>query len=216
LIQALADECNKEAGGSGSGGRLVAYKCDMESEEEINEMFQWIHDNKTLGKVDCCIANAGMSTASTLLDGTYKDWQKMMNINVLGLNLCVQQGVKSMLAHGTDDGQVVLINSMSGHRVPPSPDNRFYAATKHAVTALLEAWRQELRAHPSKNNIRVSSISPGVVETDKDDPDKVSGIYNSMPCLQVSDIADSVRYVMSAPVHVQVHDILMRPTQQGS
>ena len=62
------------------------------------------------------------------------------------------------------DGQIIMISSMSGHRVSPSPSTRFYSATKFAVTGLLEGWRQEVRDLGS--NIRLAAISPGLVETE--------------------------------------------------
>merc|ERR1712090_89224 len=92
----------------------------------------------------------------------------MMDVNVLALCLCTQLSIKSMTKHGVDDGQVVMVSSMSGHRVAPSPSTRFYSATKFAVTGLLEGWRQEVR--DSGSNIRVAAISPGLVETEFQSP----------------------------------------------
>ena len=67
-----------------------------------------------------------------------------------------------MMNNKISDGQLIMISSMSGHRVPPNPSTRFYSATKFAVTGLLEGWRQEVRDLGS--NIRVSAISPGQAE----------------------------------------------------
>merc|ERR1719270_2943326 len=86
-----------------------------------------------------------------------------------------------MTKHGVDDGQIIMVSSMSGHRVPPNPSTRFYAATKFAVTGLLEGWRQEVR--DSGSNIRVAAISPGLVETEfqaamyPDDPARAAAIF---------------------------------------
>ena len=83
-----------------------------------------------------------------------------------------------MMRNKISEGQIILISSMSGHRVPPNPSTRFYSATKFAVTGLLEGWRQEVRDLGS--NIRLAAISPGLVETEfqaamyPDDPAKVS------------------------------------------
>ena len=125
-----------------------------------------------------------------------------------------------MTKHGVDDGQIVMVSSMSGHRVPPSPSTRFYSATKFAVTGLLEGWRQEVR--DSGSNIRVAAISPGLVETEfqsamfPDDPARAAAITSALPCLQAEDMADAVTYILGAPKHMQIHDILIRPTQQKS
>ncbi|MBW2256555.1 MAG: SDR family NAD(P)-dependent oxidoreductase, partial [Deltaproteobacteria bacterium] len=110
------------------------------------------------------------------------------------------EAVQDMRVRG-DDGHVIHISSMSGYRV--APGGGVYAATKHAVRALTEALRGELRK--LRSGIRVTSISPGFVET-----------YGRYPVLQVDDIARSVAYVLAQPPHVQVHDILLRPTQQDT
>ena len=137
------------------------------------------------------------------------------------LNLCTQLAVKSMLKHKVDDGQIIMINSMSGHRVPnmAGGKTRFYSATKFAVTALLEGWRQEVR-ESGKNNIRVAQLSPGVVETEfalvmnGGDKGKADKLYRSMECLTAEDMADSVKFILEAHPRMQIHDILVRPTSQ--
>ena len=84
----------------------------------------------------------------------------MLDVNVLGLCICTREAYKLMEKGGIDDGHFVNINSMSGHRIVGLP---FYSATKFAVTALTEGLRRELRA--KKSQIRCTSISPGLVET---------------------------------------------------
>jgi len=204
----------------GEKGKLLPRKCDMRNEEEIRAMFAWVESHPDLGRVDVCINNAGLSTAQTLTEGTMEGWRQMLDVNVLALCLCTQLSIKSMTKHGVDDGQVIMVSSFSGHRVPPNPSTRFYAATKFAVTGLLEGWRQEVR--DSGTNIRVAAISPGLVETEfqsamyPDDPARAAAITSSLPCLQAEDMADAVTYILSTPKHMQIHDILIRPTQQRS
>ena len=112
--------------------------------------------------------------------------------------------------------QVVFVNQDFFYAFP----SRFYAATKFAVTGLLEGWRQEMRDLGS--NIRVAAISPGLVETEfqaamyPDDPARVAAICSSFGCLQSQDMADTVLHILAAPKHVQIHDVLIRPTQQRS
>lgn len=107
---------------------------------------------------------------------------------------------------------------MSGHRVVPQSVVHFYSATKYAVTALTEGLRQELRE--AQTHIRATCISPGLVETqfafklhDKD-PEKAAATYENIKCLKPEDVAEAVIYVLSAPPHVQIGDIQMRPTEQ--
>ena len=109
---------------------------------------------------------------------------------------------------------------MAGHRVAPIPGGktRFYTATKYAVTALLEGWRQEVR-ELGNNNIRVSQLSPGVVETEFAEKmignkDYAEKLYKSMDCLTAGDMADCLKFILSAHPRMQIHDILVRPTTQ--
>jgi len=197
---------------------LYPYKCDLSKEDDIVNMFKWIEDHPDLGKIDVCIPNAGYSVGNLLLEGSMEEWRGMLDVNVLSLQLCTQLAIKSMLKNKIDDGQVILVNSMSGHRVAPGPTTRFYTATKFAVTALLEGWRQEVRAL-GNNNIRVGQLSPGFVETEfveknlrsKEEADK---LYKTMDCLTGEDMADCLKFILSAPPRMQIHDILVRPTRQ--
>ena len=196
----------------------MSFQCDLSKEDDITEMFKWIEE--THGGLDICIPNAGFSADKSLLDGSMSEWRSMLDVNVLALNLCTQLAVKSMLKHKIDDGQIIMINSMSGHRVPnmAGGKTRFYSATKFAVTALLEGWRQEVKEH--KTNIRVAQLSPGVVETEfalvmnGGDQGKADKLYKSLECLTAEDMADSVKFILEAPPRMQIHDILVRPTAQ--
>merc|ERR1719458_2396565 len=95
------------------------FQCDVANENDVNQMFEWIENNPDLGKVDICIPNAGFSSDGTLMEGCVSDWTKMLEVNVVGLNQCTQLAIKSMIKHKIDDGQIVMVNSMSGHRVAP-------------------------------------------------------------------------------------------------
>ena len=105
-------------------------------------MFSWIESHPELGKVDVCINNAGLSTAESLAEGSMESWRQMVDVNVLGnsyfivhcdhnlafeaLSLCTQLSVQSMTKHGVDDGQIVMVNSFSGHRLAPNPSTRYF------------------------------------------------------------------------------------------
>ncbi|KAF8765105.1 Dehydrogenase/reductase SDR family member 11 like protein [Argiope bruennichi] len=140
----------------------------------------------------------------------------------MALCICTQEAVKLMREKGVDDGQIIHISSMGGHRLPANmPGAHFYCGTKFMVRALTEGLRRELKSLNS--HIRIASISPGMVETEffdhflKNDPTrKASDIFSSMKALQSSDIADTVVYILGAPPHVEVHDIMLRPFDQTS
>lgn len=121
-------------------------------------MFQTIKDK--FGGVDVCINNAGLAFNGSLLDGDVEKWRTILNVNVLALAHCTQLAVRSMKERNVSEGQVININSLSGHRVVPNPNVHFYAASKYAVTALTEGLRQELAAdQPTRIRVAVSSAS---------------------------------------------------------
>ncbi|XP_063060174.1 dehydrogenase/reductase SDR family member 11a [Engraulis encrasicolus] len=211
-VERLAAECQS----AGYRGTLIPYKCDLANEEEILSMFsaiRMLHHG-----VDVCINNAGLAHCEPLLCGRTEAWRNMIDVNVLALSICTREAFKSMQERQIDDGHIININSMGGHKMFPSADEHFYCATKYAVTALTEGLRQELRE--AKTHIRATCISPGIVETEfafrhhNTDPEKAAAAYESIKCLKAKDIASAVMYVLSAPPHVQIADIQMWPLEQ--
>ncbi|XP_077021174.1 dehydrogenase/reductase SDR family member 11 isoform X2 [Tamandua tetradactyla] len=211
-IEELAAECKS----AGYPGTLIPYRCDLSNEEDILSMFSAVRSQHS--GVDICINNAGLARPDTLLSGSTSGWKDMLNVNVLALSICTREAYQSMKERKVDDGHIININCMSGHRVEPQPMVHFYSASKYAVTALTEGLRQELRE--AQTHIRATCISPGVVETrfafkllDKE-PEKAAATYENIKCLKPEDVAEAVIYVLSTPPHVQIGDIQMRPTEQ--
>ncbi|CAH2005643.1 unnamed protein product [Acanthoscelides obtectus] len=109
------------------------------------------------------------------------------------------------------DGHIFNINSIAGHYVLNYPRIEIYTATKHAVTALTESMRKQMAVQISK--VRFTSISPGLTDTEMiEDAKKLNLIKDTSPVLYPEDIADAVEYALSTPPHVQVHEIMIRPT----
>ncbi|XP_046330246.2 dehydrogenase/reductase SDR family member 11-like [Haliotis rufescens] len=210
-IQKIADELKDEP------GSLKPVKCDVRQEEDILAMFQSIKSDPDLGGVDVCVNNAGLGHDTSLMEGNSSQWREMLDVNVLALCICSREAYKSQRERGVNDGHFILINSMSGHRIQLSKSNHFYAATKHAVTAIQHGMRFEFRE--DKVAAKVTSISPGDVETEflnrmlKDDA-KAKEIYGSSTCLQPSDIVDAVIYALSSSPRAQIDDIWLRPIDQ--
>ncbi|KDR14279.1 hypothetical protein L798_11728, partial [Zootermopsis nevadensis] len=175
-------------------GKMYAVKCDVTKESHVTLAFKWVKEN--LGGVDILVNNAGVAIDSSLIDGSTEDLKKMLDLNILALSVCTKEALKSMKERGVDDGHIININSVAGH-IPPQDYFCMYAATKHAITILTEGLRRELVARDS--NIRVTSISPGLVKTDL--PPKV--VLQVSPYLNPEDIAGSVVYVLDTPPHVQ-------------
>ncbi|XP_056612729.1 dehydrogenase/reductase SDR family member 11-like [Triplophysa dalaica] len=211
-IESLASECVH----NGFSGTLVPYKCDLSIEEEILSMFAWIKDQHH--GIEVCINNAGLAFPEPLLCGKTSYWRTMMDVNVIGLSVCTREAYQSMKERNVNDGHIININSMCGHRVMNHADAHFYTATKYAVTALTEGLRQELREN--KSHIRATSISPGLVETKfttrfySDKPEIAAAAYRRIKCLQAEDIANALVYVLSCPSHVQIGDLQVMPLEQ--
>jgi NADP-dependent 3-hydroxy acid dehydrogenase YdfG len=192
----------------------MAVPTDLRDETEIAQLFEAIREQ--WGGVDVLVNSAGISRKSLLVDGDAADWREMWQVNVLALSICTREAVRDMRRRG-DNGHVIHIGSMSGHRVGQGEGSGMYAATKHAVVALTEKLRRELRSLQS--DIRVTAISPGFVETEMAErfhgsEEAARELYSQYEVLQPEDIAAAVLYALSSPPHVQVHDILVRPTNQ--
>lgn len=192
-------------------GRIEAVQCDVGDEASVLAMFARIREKHK--RLDVCVNNAGLGFASGLLALTTAQMRQMTDVNIIGLCVCTREAVKLMEEANIDDGHIIHVSSMSGHRVIPG-NMGFYAATKHAVKALTESLRTELRDR--KSNIRVSEISPGLVRTEFAPRSGSSSTYEGRPCLESQDIAEAIEFVLAAPQHVQIHDVLVRPTQQYS
>lgn len=141
-------------------------------------------------------------------------WREMLEVNVLALCVCTREAVRDMRERG-DVGHVIHVSSMAAHRVPPG--SGVYSATKFAVRSLTEGLRQELRALGS--GIRVTSVSPGYVETEFAERyhrsgEKARKTYSPFKVLEDVDVADAIAWVLGTPPHMQVHDVLIRPTDQ--
>ena len=160
-----------------------------------------------------------MAKDAPLVSGETESWREMLDVNVLALSVCTREAIQLMGDSKVTDGHIIHVSSMSGHRVVPSAATHFYSATKFAVRALAEGLRQELRA--MKSGIRVTLISPGVVETEfairlQEDKQKGLEFYTNSPSINAEDIAQIVVNVISLPAHVEVNDVLIRPTHQVS
>jgi len=197
-----------------ANGRFIPKICDLRDINAITNMFTEIRQET--GGVDVLVNNAGLGKKASLLDGDTEDWRTMLEVNVLALCVCTREAISDMRKRG-DNGYVIHISSMSGHRVPNG--SGMYSASKFAVRSLTEGLRQELRGVQS--GIRVSAISPGFVETEfaeryTGSKELAAQTYSRFTVLQAQDIAEQALFLLKSPPHVQIHDILVRPTEQPS
>jgi NADP-dependent 3-hydroxy acid dehydrogenase YdfG len=194
------------------GGRFHPVACDLRDETAILRMFAEI--DALWGPVSVLVNNAGLGHHAPMMTGSTEQWREMLEVNVLALAICTREATARMVARARG-GHVIHISSMSAHRVPPN--SGMYAASKHAVRALTEALRMELHAQGA--GIRVTSISPGFVETGfarqfHKSEARARETYSRYEVLQPEDVSEAVVYALASPQRAQIHDILLRPTQQ--
>jgi NADP-dependent 3-hydroxy acid dehydrogenase YdfG len=195
-------------------GRIRAEAVDLRDAAAIEAMFA--RTREAWGGVDVLVNNAGLGHHAPLSSGDTEAWREMLEVNVLALCVCTREAVGDMERRGVD-GHVFHVSSMSAHRVPGG--SGVYSATKYAVRSLTEGLRLELRERQSP--IRVTAISPGFVETEfaahyHRSEAKAKETYSRYKVLESGDVAEALLYALAAPAHVQVHDVLLRPTDQPS
>ena len=166
-------------------------------------------------KIDILVNNAGLASGfSKLHEGDINDWEKMIDTNIKGLLYITRAVVPGMVSRGS--GDIVNIGSIAGHEVYPG--GNVYCATKHAVTALTKGLRLDLFDTP----IRVSTVDPGLVETEfsivrfHGDQNRAKSVYTGMTPLTGEDIADNVVFIVTRPPHVQIAEIIVFPTAQAA
>ena len=189
------DKLEELAGDLGEDNAL-AHRCDVTEWPEQEAFVAAALDR--FGRLDAVFANAGFGAKRGFLEETPEQWRSMVLTNVLG----VAYSIRAALPHfkQQDGGHFVITSSVAGRRALPGS---LYSATKHAVTAMGEALRQEV----AETAIKMTLIEPGMVDTPFFD-NPVSG------GLKADDIARAVLYALHEPPHVDVNEILIRPINQ--
>jgi NADP-dependent 3-hydroxy acid dehydrogenase YdfG len=187
----------------GGPERAIPVRCDV-SEWEDNEALA-AEALDAYGRIDAVFANAGFGAKRGFLEETPDHWRRMVLTNVLGVAFTIRATLPHLLERGA--GHYVLTSSVAGRRTVPGS---LYSATKWAVTATGEALRAELRGMRDNTGIRVTTVEPGAVDT--------PFFENPLPfrSLESDDIARAVLYALSQPEHVDVNEILVRPSEQGN
>jgi NADP-dependent 3-hydroxy acid dehydrogenase YdfG len=204
------EEVAKEIGRA--GGEALPVAADLRDEEAVAAAFERVV--RDFGGVDILVNSAGLGKPAPLVSGAAADFREIVEVNLLAPMITTRAAVADMRRRGAA-GHVVHISSMSAHRVQAG--GGVYAATKHGVRAITEGLRQELRALASP--IRVTAISPA--DTYSEFMDRYWGSAEEaakhLPPyrkLDAKDVASAVLYAVSAPPHVEIHDILLRPIDQ--
>ena len=165
--------------------------------------------------IDILVNNAGLAAgADPIQNGLWSDWEQMIDTNIKGLLYLSKQIIPLMIER--KKGQIINISSIAGKET--YANGNVYCATKHAVEAITKGMRIDLLPH----NIKVSSVSPGMVETEfsvvrfHGDQNKADNVYAGLTPLYANDIADTIEFIVTRPAHVNINDILIMPTAQAS
>ena len=165
--------------------------------------------------IDVLVNNAGLAAGlDPLPEGDVAHWDRMLDTNVRGVLNVTRPVVRGMVARGR--GHVITIGSIAGREAYPG--GAVYCASKAAVERLSEALRMDVLG----TGVRVSTIDPGLVETEfsivrfDGDVERADTVYEGLTPLTAEDVADAVRWVAERPEHVQVADMLLLPTDQAS
>lgn len=203
-INSLADEI------TGNGGKAVALTTDVTDSDQVKKLVDKAVDE--FGRVDVMINNAGLMPFSPLERGKVEEWDQLIDVNIKG----VLYGIAAALPHMKEQksGHIINVSSVAGHVVVPG--GVVYCATKHAVRAISEGLRKEVKPY----NLRTTIISPGIVDSElpdsikeQDYSENIHKLYEDL-AIPADSFARTVAFAISQPEDVDVNEILFRPTRQ--
>ncbi|HDD3991536.1 TPA: SDR family oxidoreductase [Staphylococcus aureus] len=170
---------------------------DVTNKEEVDELIKIAQ--QTFGGLDIVINSAGQMLSSKITDYQVDEWDSMIDVNIKGTLYTAQAALPTMLEQSS--GHLINIASISGFEVTKS--STIYSATKAAVHTITQGLEKEL----AKTGVKVTSISPGMVDT------AITAAYNpsDRKKLNPQDIAEAVLYTLTQPSHVNVNEITVRP-----
>lgn len=206
------EEFAKELGET--SGKIYARKCDVSDMKSVEETFQWIE--KQFGSISILINNAAILYNGNILDpgdAAMEQLNSVINTNFTGAVQCCREGIR-LIEKSCDYGLVININSIAGNYVPFGMGSNVYSASKHALRAFTEVLRHEL-VTKQNTKIRVSNLSPGVVETEMAVAagmvSDASLIYQHLPHLSSENVSESVMFLLQVPHNVNITQLTIQP-----
>ncbi len=196
------------------GGTALVLETDVTDQEQAAAAVG--HTVAELGRLDTLINNAGVMLLGQAVGAPLSEWQRMVNLNVLGLLYCAHAALPHLL-RAAEDGprqvaDMVNISSVAG-RVARNGNN-VYSLTKHGVGAFSESLRQEV----TRRYVRVSLVEPGATATElasHNRPEVLASLSSQFgQRMEAEDIADAITYIVTRPRHVAINEMLIRPTEQ--
>jgi NADP-dependent 3-hydroxy acid dehydrogenase YdfG len=204
-LQALAERLR------GTGAEPLVLVADLLDEHEAQRIVTATQAH--FGRLDILVNNAGVMYLEPIVEADLGRWRRMLELNVLSLIASTQAALPGMIERR--DGHIVNVASTAGRNA--NPNAAAYAATKFGVVGFSEALRREVY----KDNIRVSVIEPGAVATELRDHIGHAGVQQAtntwaegMRQLQAEDVAEVIAFCVSRPAHVNINEVLLRPTDQ--
>ena len=207
-LEKLASQLKKEY-----NVKVLTSEFDVRDREEVINKLEALPDEWK--KISVLVNNAGLSQGlDPIQDGSYEDWETMIDTNVKGL-LYVTKVVSNWMI-GNGFGHIVNLGSIAGKEV--YPNGNVYCASKHAVDALNKGMRIDLLPY----GIKVTAVHPGAVETEfsevrfKGDKTRAKKVYDGFEPLAAQDIAETIWFVVSRPPHVNINELTIMPTAQAN
>ena len=195
------------------GIKVKPIKLDVRNHKEVNNTLSSLEDEWK--DIDILINNAGLARGfNKIYEGRIDDWEEMIDTNIKGLLYVTRYVLPKMVEQRK--GHIINIGSVAGHETYPS--GNVYAATKFAVDALTKSIRMDVL----DKNIKVSTVDPGLVETEfsvvrfSGDDEKARNVYKGIVPLTGEDIADAVLYCATRAEHVNINEIILTPLSQAS
>jgi 3-hydroxy acid dehydrogenase / malonic semialdehyde reductase len=207
-LRSVAEELRTE-----HGSNVHSETLDVSSPDEIRDFARSLPSE--FSKVDILINNAGLALGlESVHEMRSEDIDRMIDVNIRGLLHITREILPGMIERNR--GHIINIGSTAGHAVYPG--GTVYCATKHAVKAITEGLKMDIHG----TAVRVSSVDPGLVETEFSvvrfggDSRRASSVYEGMTPLTPEDVADVVHFCATRPPHVNISDVVMMPVDQSS
>ena len=186
---------------------------DVRNSDDVKKSFNELDERWS--NIDVLINNAGLARGfDKIYEGNIESWEEMIDTNLKGLLYITRTVLPGMVSR--KKGHIINIGSLAGHEV--YPNGNVYCATKFAVNALTKAIRMDCL----ENEIKVSTIDPGLVETEfsivrfSGDKQRADKVYEGLAPLTPEDIADAVLYCATRPGHVNINEVILTPVAQAS
>ena len=193
--------------------RTYAFQLDVRNQKEVEQSLNTLPAEWK--NISILVNNAGLSRGlDNIQDAKIEDWDEMIDTNVKGLLYVTRAVLPGMVER--NEGHIINIGSVAGHWMYAK--GNVYAATKFAVNALSQGIKMDLLGTP----IRVTSIDPGLVETEfsvvrfRGDEDRAKKVYEGLTPLTPDDIADSIVWAATRPAHMNVNNIILMATDQSA